>query len=215
MMSAAIKALCLALALVAAPALAAETPAIAPAGKDANGTATGDMVLGRVDAPVTVIEYASMTCPHCAAFHQEALPKLKAQYIDTGKVRLVFREFPLDRFALHGAMLARCAGPERYFAIVDLLFPQQRVWTSPADIKQDPLSELRKLAQQAGIGEADFQRCMADKKLEDQVIESRLEAEQRFKIEGTPGFVVQGRTLGDDDPLEAVAAAVKQAESKN
>src|SRR5258708_4777286 len=96
--------------LAAAAALAAEgQPTLVAAGKSDKGYATGDMMLGKPDAPVTVVEYASMTCPHCAAFALENLPKLKSEYIDTGKVRLVFREYPLDRLALYGAMLARCA----------------------------------------------------------------------------------------------------------
>jgi len=203
MLSMAVRVACLVL-MLATSARAAEAPVVA-----------GDMVLGRGDAPVTVIEYASMTCPHCAAFHREELPKLKAQFIDTGKARLVFREFPLDGFALRGAMLARCAGPPRFFAVVDLLFREQAVWTRPADIRQDPLSELRKLAQGIGIGAEPFEQCMADRMLEDAVIESRLEAERRFRIEATPGFVVQGRTLGEEDVLAAVAAAVRKAESGN
>lgn len=216
MMFATMRVLGLALALAAGTAQAADTqPVVAPAGKDAQGYATGDMVLGRPDAPVTVIEYASMTCPHCAAFQKEELPALKAAFIDTGKARLVFREFPLDGFALRGAMLARCAGPERFFAVIDVLFQQQATWTRPPDIKQDPLSELRKLAKQVGIGEQAFERCMADKTLEDKVIESRLDGDQRHKIEATPAFVVQGRTLTGGSLLEAVAAAVKQAESRN
>ena len=115
--------------LILAGFLAAVAAGTAPAVAQVRAPATGDMVLGKADAPVTVIEYASMTCPHCATFHTEVLPKLKAAYIDTGKIKFIFREFPLDQLALRGAMLARCAGPERYFGYVDVLFRQQRVWS--------------------------------------------------------------------------------------
>ena len=133
-------------ASAAGAALAADAkPTIVPAGKNDKGHATGDMVLGKADAPLTLVEYASLTCPHCAMFHAQELPGLKANYIETGKLRLVFREFPLDGFALRGAMLARCAGPDRYFTFLDLLFKGQSIWAAKPKDGADPLAELRRL----------------------------------------------------------------------
>jgi len=197
----------LALAVGAGAALAAESP-IVPAGKSDKGYATGDMVLGRSDAPLTLIEYASMTCPHCAQFHAEDLPTLKSGYIDTGKLRVVFREFPLDGFALRGAMLARCAGPERFFSFVDVLFKSQRAWAAKPKDGADPLSELQKLAKLGGIGEEQFKSCMADQALADEITARRLDGEKIHQIRATPGFVLNGKTLEGTRPIDAVVAAL-------
>jgi protein-disulfide isomerase len=203
----ALLALGLGLAPLGATALAADAqPTIVPAGKSDKGYATGDMVLGKADAPVTVVEYASMTCPHCAAFHAENLPKLKSEYIDSGKVRLVFREYPLDKFALYASMLARCAGPQRYFDFVNVLFQQQASWVRA----KDQLVELKKLARLGGIGEEAFNACMADEKLRDEIIASRLNGEKVHGITATPGFVVNGKTVDAGSVMEAVAEAVKK-----
>jgi protein-disulfide isomerase len=201
-----VRALVAVLALGAGAALAADV-AIAPAGKSPKGYATGDMVLGQANAPVTVIEYASMTCPHCAMFHSEELPKLKQEYIDTGKVRLVFREFPLDGLALEAAKLARCAGPDRYFAMLDALFRQQMVWARPAD-KAAPLAELQRTARAVGIGEDAFRACSADKELGDEILARRLEGDQKHQIRSTPGFVINGVTLTQGRLMDAIADAV-------
>src|SRR6478736_5031450 len=103
--------------------------------------ALGDRVLGRTDAPVTIVEYASATCPHCAAFHKDVFPQLKSEFIDTGKVRFIFREFPFDDLALAAFMLARCAPPDKYFPMIDVLFEQQKVWAS-----KEARTELGKIA---------------------------------------------------------------------
>ena len=116
----------------------------------------GDMALGDEKAPVTIIEYASMTCPHCAAFHANTYPELKKRYIDTGKVRFIFREFPLDQLALAAFMLARCAGPDKYFPMIDTLFQQQKEW-----VVQKPLGPLLAIAKQAGMSEQAFNECLA------------------------------------------------------
>ena len=113
--------------------------------------ALGDKILGKSDAPVTIVEYASATCPHCAAFHKDVFPQLKSEFIDTGKVKFIFREFPFDDLALAAFMLARCAPPEKYFPMLDVLFEQQQVWAS-----KEARVELGKIAQLAGIGEDGF-----------------------------------------------------------
>ena len=127
-------------------------PALA-GGARAAGNAEGDMVVGSDDAPVTIIEYASMTCPHCADFHLNTYGKLKEAYIDTGKVRLVFREFPLDGLALQASMLARCAGPKRFFAFIDVLFTQQAGWARASD----PMSALARIGRLGGVGAKKFE----------------------------------------------------------
>jgi protein-disulfide isomerase len=161
-----------------------------------------DRVMGDANAPVTIIEYASMTCPHCAHFATEVLPAIKPVLIDSGKVRLVFRDYPLDALALRGAMLVRCAGNERAFGMIELLFSRQAVWAAA----QDPKAALLTIANQAGMNEAQFNACMDDKAVQDAVTQSRVTAEQAYKINSTPSFLVNGRLIvGAPMPEEMVA----------
>ena len=161
-----------------------------------------DRVLGDANAPVTIIEYASMTCPHCAHFATEVLPAVKPVLIDSGKVRLVFRDYPLDALALRGAMLVRCAGNERAFGMIELLFSRQMVWATA----QDPKAALLTIANQAGMNAAQFDACMDDKAVQDAVTQSRVTAEQAYKINSTPSFLVNGRLIvGAPMPEEMVA----------
>src|SRR5947199_3127821 len=111
----------------------------------------GDEIQGQADAPVTIVEYASMTCPHCSHFHETTYPELKKKYIDTGKVRFIFREFPLDPLAAAGSMLARCAGGDKYFPMIESLFAQQRDW-----VTQKPLQPMLAIAKQAGFTQDSF-----------------------------------------------------------
>ncbi len=147
-----------------------------------------DIWLGAKDAPVTIIEYASMTCTHCAAFHQETWPTLKSKYIDAGKVRFVLREFPLDPLATAGFMLARCVGPEKRNAIVDLLFTQQKNWA----FVPKPVEALESTVKQAGITHDAFEACLKDQKLYDEVNQERDKAGQQFKVDATPTFFING-----------------------
>jgi protein-disulfide isomerase len=146
------------------------------------------MALGKPDAPVTVIEYASMTCPHCARFHTETLGSFKEKYVDTGKVRLIFREFPFDGLALRASMLARCAGPERYFPMLDVLFQQQKQWTSA----KDPMAALGQIGRLAGVSPQKFEACMKSEELQNAIVQNRLEGQQEHKVESTPTFVIDG-----------------------
>lgn len=163
--------------------------------------AEGDMVLGKPDAPVEIIAYASMTCTHCAAFELKTLPELKTRYIEPGKVKLVFREFPLDAVAVRAAMLARCAGPERYFGVIQLLFQQQAKWATA----KDPVAALKRVGQIAGISAEQFDACMADNALMDRVVKTRLDAEQQYKIESTPSFVIGGKVHSGEMPIDTLA----------
>lgn len=148
-----------------------------------------DRVMGKADAPVTIIEYASFTCPHCAHFDTEVLPAVKASLIDSGKAKLVFRDYPLDALALRAAMLVRCAGPERAFGMIDLLFQRQMQWATA----QDPKAGLLVIAKQAGLSETDFDTCMSNQDVQNAVVQSRVTAEQSYKIESTPSFLINGR----------------------
>ncbi len=153
-----------------------------------SGPAIGDMALGPADAKVTIIEYASMTCPHCANFHNNTFKKLKEKYVDTGKVKFIFREFPLDRVAFMAAVLARCAGAERYFGMIDAMFRSQDKWGR----SRDPRAELTKLGRLAGMSDDAVTACFADQKLGDAILASRLEAVKRYDVKSTPTFVVNG-----------------------
>jgi protein-disulfide isomerase len=148
-----------------------------------------DLVLGKADAPVTIIEYASMTCPHCASFHKTTYPALKTKYIDTGKVRFIFREFPLDDLAAAASMLARCAGPDKGMALIDVLFASQDKWAGV----REPIPPLLQIAKQAGFTQASFDECLKDQKLYNNILAVRERASKEFKVESTPTLFVNGK----------------------
>jgi protein-disulfide isomerase len=168
-----------------------------------------DRALGDPDAPVTIIEYASMSCSHCAAFHKNMLPWLKETYIETGKVRFVFRDFPLNGPAVWGAMTARCAKPDRYFAFLDMLFAKQKDWA----FAEDPQAALAKLARVGGIGKNAFDKCMADQVLQDQIVQSRADAVERYNIRSTPSFIIDGKTVSGGLNEEKLTKLIEEAGS--
>ena len=149
--------------------------------------AKGDMAIGKPDAPVTVIEYASMSCPHCAAFHEEVFDQLKAEYIDTGKVRWLFREFPHNNPGYPPAMVARCAPEGRFFEIVDAYFTQQEEWLSSPDIMQ----AIREIALDNGFTEESFDACVSNQALFEALKEGR-DRGAAFGVQGTPTFFING-----------------------
>jgi protein-disulfide isomerase len=149
----------------------------------------GDVALGPADAKVTIVEYASLTCSHCAAFHKETWPELKKRYIDTGKVRFILREFPLDPLATAGFMLARCDGEGKYYPITDLLFDQQRNWA----FTEKPLDALRSMMRQAGFSQEKFDACLKDQKLYDAVNAVKNRGMDQFKVDSTPTFFINGQ----------------------
>lgn len=167
-------------ALVSAPA-AAQTAAPATAADK-----LADRVLGDPKAPVTILDYSSMTCPHCAHFHTDILPKIKEKYIDTGKVKLVFRDFPFDQAALRASQLARCAPAERYFPLLDVLFKSQGQWARAAD----PTKALAQYGKLAGMGQETIDSCFADNGLADGILGIRMTGEKQHKVEATPTFVL-------------------------
>ncbi|MEX0591177.1 MAG: DsbA family protein [Xanthobacteraceae bacterium] len=148
----------------------------------------GDKILGAENAPVTIVEYASVTCPHCATFHRETYPTLKSKYIDTGKARLIFREFPTQPapVAIAGFMLARCAG-DKYFPMLEAIFDQQNSWA------KDPYNGFLRIARQAGFTQESFETCLKDTKLAEGVQDVAIRGAQEFKVESTPTFFINGK----------------------
>ncbi len=150
-----------------------------------------ETAMGRDDAPVTMIEYSSLTCPHCATFHRETLPKIKEAYIDTGKVRLVSRDFPLGGLALAAAVLTRCAGPAKYFGFLEVLFRSQDRWAKA----QNPRDALLQVSRFAGLTEADFDACLNNETLIKTIQTRARKASQELGIDSTPTFIIDGRKV--------------------
>jgi protein-disulfide isomerase len=163
--------------------------------------AFGEMTLGPDTAKVTVIEYASATCPHCAAFYNDTFGALKKEYIDTGKIKFVFREFPHQDAALAAFMLARCAPKEKYFALIDVFFATQPDWT------QNPLAGLNKIAQQAGFTQESFDACMKNETVAKEILAVRSKAEG-FGVTGIPTFFVNGERFEGETTIEAFRAKI-------
>ena len=147
-----------------------------------------DIVQGKAEAPITMIEYASMTCTHCEHFHETVYPTLIKDYVDTGKVKFILREFPLDPLATAAFMLARCAGPDKRTAVIDLLFSTQKSWA----FVDKPLEALTGILKQTGMSKDAFEACLKDQKLYDQVNEVRDRGTKKFDVQATPTFYVNG-----------------------
>lgn len=163
-----------------------------------------DHILGSEDAPVTMIEYASFTCPHCAAFHADTLPQLITNYIDTGQVRLVFRHFPLNGLDLQAGMMASCLGDDLYLRIVDILFLTQQDWAG----SDDQLGALSRIARQAGLSEEAFDECVNDQALAELIVGRRQHAIDTYNVQSTPTFVVNGEVLPGNRPYEFWAETI-------
>ena len=153
-----------------------------------------DMVKGNSDAKVTIVEYASFTCPHCATFHKEIFPQLREQYIDTGKVKFIYREVYFDAPGLWGGLLARCVSPEKYFGIVDLLYKKQRKWAS-GSTEKEILNELFSIGRQVGMEDEQINKCMQNKEKSLKMIDAYLENSKIDKITSTPSLVINGKLL--------------------
>jgi protein-disulfide isomerase len=162
-----------------------------------------DMQLGKDDAPVTIVEYASMTCPHCAHFDITTLPELKKKYIDAGKARLILREFPFDPRAEAGFMLARCS-KDKYFAMVDVLFHQQDNWARANDAK----TALLQLSKLAGFTQESFEACLTDQKLLDQIRAVKNRGEKDFGVDATPTFFINGKKYPGAFSIEEMSAII-------
>jgi len=162
-----------------------------------------DKVLGKDDAPVTIVEYASMTCPHCAHFAEATLPAIKEKYIDTGRARLIMREFPFDPRAEAGFMLARCAD-DNYFAMIDVLFKQQMTWAG-ADNAKDALLQISRLA---GFSQEKFEACLTDQKLLDDVRAVRDRGAKEFGVDSTPTFFINGNKYSGALSVDEMSAII-------
>jgi len=158
----------------------------------------GDMSLGDPKAPNVVIEYASMTCPHCQRFNAEVFKPFKTKYIDTGKVYYIFRDFSLDPLATSAAMLAHCAPPDRFFAIVDLLFQKQKDWA----FVDDPKTALFNLMKQVGFTQESFDACLTNQKVLDGVNAEKDRAASKLGVEATPTFFINGKKKEGEQTLE-------------
>ena len=184
--------------LAAGPALAGIIPL---------DEALSERTMGRDGAPLTIQEYSSLGCPHCAAFHRDTLPKIKETYIDTGKVRLVFTDLPLGNLALAAAMLTRCANKDRYFGLVELIFRSQQTWAR----SQRPRDELLKLVRFAGMSEADFDACLGNEALMKGIRERATAAAKKYEIQSTPTFIIGETKVSGNLPFEEFRKIIDQA----
>ncbi|MHA1548599.1 MAG: DsbA family protein [Alphaproteobacteria bacterium] len=164
----------------------------------------GEMTLGDASAPNVIIEYVSMTCSHCRDFHNETYASFKEQYIDTGKVYFIMREFPLDPLATSAIMLARCAPSERYFPMVGLMFEEQRNWAFTAN----PVTALQKLVKQAGISQEEFRACLTNQEILDGVLWVKNRGAEEFGVGSTPTFFINGERFPGNIALDQIAAAI-------
>jgi protein-disulfide isomerase len=204
----------------AAP-VAASTPAPAPAADQAaarpqpivlaDATAPvelypDDRILGSKDAPITMIEYASLTCPHCAEFSKVVVPQLRSEYIDKGVVKLVYRDYPLDGEALQAASVAQCVQDDkRYFALIETFFKLQRDWSSAQDVP----AALAKIAGLAGLDKATVDKCVDDKVVQSKIAARRAEAETKFDVNSTPTFVINGKVFKGVQTMDMLQATFK------
>jgi protein-disulfide isomerase len=193
---------------LALPMAAIGTRAMAvPADVVIKPQALPDMALGPADAKVTIVEYAASTCPHCAAFSQEVFPKLKSEFIDTGKVRYVFREFPLNIKDLACAMLARrIAGDDsaKYFAVIDIMFRQQNQMVDKTS------DTLRLIGRQAGLNAQAVEDCLKDQAMQDRISEGQTYAEEVLKVDGTPTFFINGDEIVGEATFEEFAGRIEK-----
>ena len=166
-----------------------------------------DMALGPKDAPVTITEYASMTCPHCAAFNEKVFPQIKSEYIDTNKIRYVFREFPLDIKAAAGSMLARCIARDdsgKYFAVIDMLFRQQNDW-----VLKNTTDTLTRIGKQAGLSQQAVEDCLKDQALLDKIVADQKYASEVLKVDSTPTFFINGDKIKGDTSFDVFDKRIK------
>lgn len=167
------------------------------------------MAKGAADAPVTMIEYASLTCPHCAAFHTEVLPQIEANYIEPGQVRLIYREVYFDRPGLWAAMMARCAGPDRYFGVIDLLYRAQDEWGRAED-PQVILDGLHAIGRQAGMSDGDIDACLQDAEFAKALVAEYQRNVAADGIDSTPTFLIDGAKT-TNMPYEGFVTALDTA----
>ncbi|UFN51266.1 DsbA family protein [Roseomonas sp. OT10] len=199
-------------AALGAPALLsldARAQGSAPAAPAAGDPRLAERAAGKADAPVTVIEYFSLTCSHCAAFHKETWPKVRSELVETGKIRMVWRDFPLDQLALAAATVARSLPPQHYEAFISALLGSQDRWAFARGINN--LDEIAKIAALTGMTRAQFDAAIADQGLQRAILEGRMKAEQEFQVNSTPTFVFGRKPVPGALSFDRFAEQVRQA----
>ena len=165
-----------------------------------------EFILGKVNAPITMVEYASLTCSHCAEFHTLTLPLIKKEFIETGKVRLIYRDFPLDQVALTGSMIAHCAGKDRYFAFIQTMFAQQKQWSNDPQ----PIKALAQIARLGGMTKHKFEKCINDKNVADAILQKRLDGDKQYKINSVPTILINGKRYSGGLTIQEFRSIVKR-----
>lgn len=165
----------------------------------------GETAIGDPDAPVTMIEYSSLSCPHCANFHNNTFPELQKRYIETGKVRMIFRDFPLNQPAVLATVVAHCGGPERYVGFIDVMFKTQATWAQ----SHDPVSELKKLARLGGLREEQVDACLNDQNLVDSILKGRVDWQREHDVRSTPTFVINNEVYPGNRSIDEFAAIIE------
>lgn len=165
-------------------------------------------VLGQPDAPITIIEYASLTCPHCADFHQDTLPQLKSDWIETGKAKLVFRHYPLDRLALAAALMTNCFEGDRFFGVLDMLFARQQQWSRA----ENPGQALARIGAQAGMDQQTFEQCVTDQQEAQAILQTQKQGRDKADIQSTPTFLIEGEKIEGAKPYSEFEQVLQNAE---
>lgn len=172
--------------------------------------AMSEMSMGKANAPVTMIEYSSLACPHCAAFHRDTLPKIKTEYIDTGKVRLIYRDFPLGTPALAASMVARCAGRDKFFGFLEILFRSQAQWSRSSN----PLEGLSQVARFGGMSKADVKSCLKAQSLLEKIQAVAAQAQETMQVNSTPTFFIGKERISGAQPFEKFKNVIERALNK-
>tara|TARA_B100000029_G_scaffold413881_1_gene417077 strand:- start:197 stop:805 length:609 start_codon:yes stop_codon:yes gene_type:complete len=169
-------------------------------GKSVTEINDDDFVIGSLNAPITIIEYASLSCSHCADFHVNKLPKLIEEFVDTGKAKIVFRDFPFNWPALVGSMILRCVPSELRYQYTEALYQLQSKWVvrDKVKIKQ----ELYKIMQSGGMTKEQFNECLGNKELENLILQGIMDAQEEFNIKSTPSFIINGTLLEGNKPIK-------------
>ena len=178
-----------------------------PLGAAMGQPTVSERVLGDPDAPVTIIEYSSLTCPHCAAFHTGTLPAIKERFIETGQAKIVYRDFPLDQNALNAAVIAHCAGDGRYFAFLEAMFASQERWARSSN----PTESLLQLAGLGGMPREQAEACLADDAMLDAVLQMRLDGQAEYSVSSTPTFIINGETVSGNRSVDEFATVIESA----
>ncbi len=174
------------------------------------GPVVEDMALGQDDAPVTIIEFASLTCPHCAEFHRDIFPRIKDDYIESGKVRLVYRDYPIGPLAYTAAMMARCGGKERFFGFLEVLYRTQQSWVTA----KDPVGALAKVGRLGGMSRKTLDACLNDQELLEVIIRGRLDGENTFEVSSTPTLIINDKKYVGLKSYDEIRAILDELLSK-